>query len=63
MLDETKPLDVILDAIQDISKEHEALQLANLIPLSEMDNLVKTGAIQHSLVVVAFYHYKLLKQH
>lgn len=32
-----------------------------LIPLSEMDHLVKTGAIQHSLVAVAFYHYKLLK--
>lgn len=33
-----------------------------LVPLSNMDQMVKTGAIQHSLVVAAFYHYKLLKQ-
>lgn len=33
-----------------------------LVPLNEMDQLVKTGTIHHSLVVVAFYHYKLLKQ-
>ena len=33
-----------------------------LVPLRDMDKLVKTGVIQHSLVVVAFYHYKLLKQ-
>ena len=33
-----------------------------LIPVCEMDHLVASGAIQHSLVVVAFYHYKLLKQ-
>lgn len=43
MLDETKPLDVILEAIQDIKKEHEALRLANLIPLSEMAKRMPKG--------------------
>ncbi len=31
-----------------------------LLPLDKMDHLVKTGVVHHSLVVVAFYHYKLL---
>ncbi|MBT5927402.1 MAG: NUDIX hydrolase [Verrucomicrobia bacterium] len=33
-----------------------------LVPLSKMDQLVQSGTIHHSLVVVAFYHYKLMKK-
>jgi len=33
--------------------------LTRLVPISEIPNLVKTGKIRHSLVVVALYHFDL----
>ena len=33
--------------------------LTRLVPVSEIPNLIKTGKIRHSLVVVALYHFDL----
>ncbi len=32
------------------------------VPISEIQNLVASGKIQHSLVVAALYHFELLRQ-
>jgi len=33
-----------------------------LVPIEEIDQMVRSGKVHHSLVVVAFYHYKLLNK-
>lgn len=34
----------------------------HLVPIEDIDQMVQTGKVHHSLVVVAFYHYQLLKK-
>lgn len=34
----------------------------HLVPIDEIDQMVRTGKVHHSLVVVAFYHYQLLNK-
>ncbi|MDQ6631145.1 MAG: NUDIX hydrolase [Verrucomicrobiota bacterium] len=36
--------------------------ITKLVPISEVPNLVASGKIQHSLVVVALYHFELWRQ-
>lgn len=33
-----------------------------LVPIEEIDQMVRSGTVHHSLVVVAFYHYNLWRQ-
>jgi hypothetical protein len=36
--------------------------ITRLVPVSEFPKLVATGKIQHSLVVVALYHFELFQR-
>jgi len=40
--------------------EHESV-VTKLVPLAEIDNLIKSGGISHSLVVAGFYYLNLKK--
>lgn len=46
--------DVKFDSCEDI--------LTRLVPISEIPNLVSSGKIAHSLVVVALYHFELFRK-
>ena len=33
-----------------------------LVPVTEIDHMVRTGKVKHSLIIAAFYHYQLLNK-
>lgn len=48
--------------IHELEFDHDEDLVTRLVPVSELPSLVATGRIRHSLVVVALYHFDLLKR-
>ena len=46
----------------DVQFDHAEDLLTRLVPAAQMPQLVASGKIQHSLVVVALYHFELQRR-